>query len=109
MINRQNPSERAQLKEGSDALDGARVATPAISDFYNNICQKRLSATVGGNPVDSATYVRSVNPSTLSKQILVTPVYRGQLSLGWAYGAHGDQKLEAVFHGDRQTVHIPLW
>jgi hypothetical protein len=37
MINRQNPSERAQLKEGSDALDGARVATPAISDFYNNI------------------------------------------------------------------------
>jgi hypothetical protein len=43
MINRQNPSERAQLKEGSDALDGARVATPAISDFYNNICHKPTS------------------------------------------------------------------
>jgi len=40
MINRQNPSERAQLKEGSDALDSARLVTPAITDFYNDICQE---------------------------------------------------------------------
>ena len=43
MINRQNPSERAQLKEGSDALDSARLVTPAITDFYNDIGTKRTS------------------------------------------------------------------
>jgi hypothetical protein len=44
MINRQNPSERAQLKKGSDALDSARLATPAIADFYNDIDPKQTFA-----------------------------------------------------------------